>query len=82
MMTNAAVSLLAYVLAYALTRHAMGGRLKHFSAHPVRYKYWTLVSRLNTRHPMFAWLSLFGVALADFYVYLVASGSIQNLYFF
>ena len=37
---------------------------------------------LNTRHPMFAWLSLFGVALADFYVMLVAQGTIQNLYFF
>ncbi len=63
-------------------RHAMGGRLKHFSAHPVRYKFWTIASKLNVRHPMFAWLSLFGVALTDFYVMLVAQGSIQNLYFF
>jgi len=71
-----------YSLSCHSCRHALGGRLKHFSKHPVRYKFWTVVSRLNTRHPMFAWLSLFGVALADFYVMLVAQGTIQNLYFF
>lgn len=71
-----------YSLSCHSCRSAMGGRLRHFSKHPVRYKGWTLVSKLNVRHPMFAWLSLFGVALADFYVMLVAQGTITNLYFF
>src|SRR6478752_2490692 len=31
-------------------RHLIGGRLKHFSRRPVRYRAWTVVSRLNTRH--------------------------------
>ena len=63
-------------------RHAIGGRLKHFSAHPVRYKFWTWVSTLNHSHPTFAWISLIGVAFADFYVMLVASDTITNYYFF
>ena len=37
-----------------------------------------MVSKLNTRHPLFAWLSLFGVALTDFYVRSVASGAISD----
>ncbi|MFC0431637.1 hypothetical protein [Kutzneria buriramensis] len=63
-------------------RHVMGGRLTHFSKHPVRYKAWTLVSKLNTRHMFFAWASLIGVALADLYVALVAGGTITDLRFF
>jgi hypothetical protein len=63
-------------------RHTIGGRLRHFSKHPVRYKLWTWVSILNHKHPTFAWISLFGVALADVYVRAVASGAITNFYFF
>jgi hypothetical protein len=48
----------------------------------VRYKAWTLVSKLNTRHMFFAWASLIGVALADLYVALVAGGTITDLRFF
>ena len=63
-------------------RHAVGGRLKHFSQHPIRYRLWTWVSSLNTRHPMYAWLSLFGVALTDFYVRSLATGAISDPTFF
>jgi hypothetical protein len=63
-------------------RHTMGGRLRHFSKHPIRYKMWTWVSALNERHPVYAWISLFVVALTDLYVRLVASGTITNYYFF
>ena len=63
-------------------RHIMGGKLKHFSKHPLRYKGWTLVSKLNHRHMLFAWISLFGVALADAYVALVANGTFSNPTFF
>lgn len=71
-----------YTLSCHSCRHAMGGRLKHFSKHPIRYRAWTWISKLNTRHPMFAWLSLFSVGLADLYVMLCAQGTITNFYFF
>jgi len=71
-----------YSLSCHSCRHAVGGRLRHFSKHPVRYRAWTFVSRLNPKHQNFAWFSLLGVAFADFYVFLVASGTISNLYFF
>jgi len=63
-------------------RHTIGGRLRNFSKHPVRYKLWTYVSILNHKHQNFAWVSLFGVALCDLYVRQVSAGSITNLYFF
>jgi hypothetical protein len=71
-----------YSLSCHTCRHTIGGRLRHFSAHPVRYKAWTVVSKLNHYHQNFAWISLVGVAFADFYVRLVASGAIHNGYFF
>lgn len=63
-------------------RHTIGGRLRSFSQHPIRYKAWTIASRLNHYHPNFAWVSLIGVAFTDFYVRQVASGAITNFYFF
>lgn len=77
-----AVMLWLYSLSCHSCRHVMGGKLRHFSRHPVRYRAWTWVSALNTRHMLFAWISLFGVALADLYVRLVASGAITDLRFF
>lgn len=71
-----------YSLSCHSCRHAVGGRLKHFSKHPVRYRAWTVVTRLNTRHPLYAWLSLFGVALTDLYVRSVSSGAITDPTFF
>ena len=81
LLSNAAL-LWLYSLSCHSCRHTVGGRLKHFSKHPVRYRAWTFVSRLNTRHPMFAWLSLFGVALADLYVRSLATGAITDITFF
>ena len=49
-------------------RHAIGGRLNHFSKHPIRYRLWTWVSRLNTRHMQLAWITLATLAVTDFYV--------------
>jgi hypothetical protein len=71
-----------YSLSCHSCRHIMGGKLKHFSKHPLRYKGWTLVSKLNHKHMLFAWVSLFGVALADAYVALVANGTFSNPTFF
>jgi hypothetical protein len=77
-----AVLLWAYSLSCHSCRHIMGGRINHFSQHPVRYQLWTFVSKLNVRHMRLAWISLFGVALADAYVLCVSSGTFDNLYFF
>jgi len=63
-------------------RHTIGGRLRNFSAHPIRYKAWTIVSALNHKHQEFAWVSLLGVAFADFYVRSVDTHLFTNLYFF
>jgi hypothetical protein len=79
--TNATL-LWLYSLSCHSCRHAIGGRLTHFSRHPLRYKAWTFVSNLNARHARFAWISLFGVALTDLYVRLLATGAISDLRFF
>jgi hypothetical protein len=71
-----------YSLSCHTCRHTIGGRLKHFSKHPVRYKAWTWVSALNHKHQQFAWYSLAGVAFADIYVRQVATGAWTNFYFF
>jgi hypothetical protein len=62
-------------------RHVFGGRLKHFSKHPVRYWLWSRITWFNERHMQFAWITLGTLALTDFYVMLVASGTITDLRF-
>ena len=77
-----AVLLWLYSMSCHSCRHLVGGRLRHFSKHPVRYWAWTKVSILNERHMLFAWLSLGFVAFTDLYVRLVASGTITDLKLF
>jgi hypothetical protein len=72
----------AYTLSCHSCRHLVGGRLRHFSRHPVRYRAWQWVSRLNARHMLLAWLSLASVGIADLYVYLLASGAFSDPRFF
>jgi hypothetical protein len=69
----------AYTLSCHSCRHITGGRLKHFSKHPVRYWMWTQISKLNARHMMLAWASLIFVCLTDLYIAGVASGTISDL---
>ncbi|WP_395694116.1 hypothetical protein [Nocardioides sp.] len=71
-----------YTLSCHSCRHITGGRLRHFSKHPVRYRMWTFVSKLNARHATYAWYSLFSVAIVDFYIYLLATGTIDDPRFF
>jgi hypothetical protein len=71
-----------YTLGCHSCRHIIGGRLRSFSKHPVRYRLWGLVSRLNGRHGFWAWASLISVALTDLYVYLLATGTISDVRFF
>jgi hypothetical protein len=66
------IMLWIYTLSCHSCRHVTGGRLKHFSKHPVRYWIWTQVSRLNTRHKLYAWITLGTLMLTDFYVMLVS----------
>lgn len=75
------ILLWTYTVSCHSCRHVTGGRLKHFSKHPVRYWMWTQVSKLNTRHMLFAWITLGTLVLTDFYVMLVASGTISDLRF-
>jgi hypothetical protein len=73
-----AVLLWAYSLSCHSCRHIVGGRLKHFSRHPVRFKMWGFVSKLNAKHMQLAWGSLIWVALTDVYVRLAASGTLGH----
>jgi hypothetical protein len=73
-----AILLWSYSLSCHSCRHIIGGRLKHFSRHPIRFKMWGFVSKLNTKHMQFAWASLIVVALTDLYVRLAASGALGH----
>jgi hypothetical protein len=76
------IMLWVYTLSCHSCRHVVGGRLKHFSKHPVRYWMWGQVSKLNTRHKLYAWITLGTLMLTDFYIMLVASGTISDLRFY
>ena len=78
---NAAL-LWLYSISCHACRHLCGGGTKMFSTSPIRYRMWKLVTPLNSRHMLFAWLSLCFVAFTDLYVRLVASGTIQDLKLF
>jgi hypothetical protein len=67
-----------YTLGCHSCRHITAGRINSFSKHPIRYRLWGLVSRLNNKHMQWAWASLIWVALADLYVRLVATGTITD----
>jgi hypothetical protein len=73
-----AVLIVGYTLGCHSCRHITSGRINSFSKHPLRYRWWTLVSKLNRRHMQWAWASLVWVAVADGYVRLVASGTITD----
>jgi len=72
----------AYTLSCHTCRHLCGGCLDVFSASPRRHRAWRFVTALNERHMLIAWASLFGVALTDVYVRLVATGTITDPRFF
>lgn len=76
------ILLWGYTLSCHSCRHIMGGRLNNFAKHPLRYRYWTFVSKLNPYHMQWAWASLVWITLTDVYIRLVASGLITDLRFF
>ncbi len=71
----------AYTVSCHSCRHIVGGRLKHFSRHPVRYRFWTFVSKLNARHMQLAWITLGTLIVTDFYVMALAAGWFPDLRF-
>ena len=72
------ILLAAYTFSCHSCRHVCGGHVDMFSKAPTRYSVWHAVSRLNERHPLFAWLSLFAVGLTDVYIRLVSMGIIRD----
>jgi hypothetical protein len=76
------VLLWGYTLSCHSCRHITGGRLKHFSRHPVRYWIWQKISWLNARHMQLAWTTLATLMITDLYVMLVASGAFSDPRFF
>ena len=72
------IFLAGYTFSCHSCRHVCGGHVNVFSKAPGRYRIWHVVTRLNERHPMFAWLSLFSVGLTDLYIRLVSMGVIRD----
>lgn len=63
-------------------RHLAGGKLDCFSCTAFgaqRHTTWRWLSRLNERHMLFAWMSLFSVGLADLYVRLLSAGVLRDI---
>jgi hypothetical protein len=71
----------AYTVSCHSCRNIVGGRLNHFSKHPVRYWLWQQVSRLNGHHMGLAWITLASLVVTDAYIALVAAGTITDLRF-
>jgi hypothetical protein len=72
----------SYTLGCHSLRHLVGGRLDEISKHASRFALYRFVSKLNTRHMMFAWLSLFWVGFSDFYVRMCSMGIFRDIRFF
>ena len=72
------ILLAGYTFSCHSCRHVCGGYVNVFSKAPSRYRVWHFVTRLNERHPVFAWLSLFSVGLTDLYIRLVSMGVIRD----
>ncbi len=70
-----------YSLSCHSFRHLVGGNLDVFSSCPIRFAIWGKASALNEHHMFWAWVSLFSVALADLYIYLLSLGIITDVRF-
>jgi hypothetical protein len=70
-----------YSLSCHSFRHLVGGKLDVFSKCPTRFRLWEKVSGWNENHMLWAWVSLFSVALADLYIFLLAKGIITDVRF-
>jgi hypothetical protein len=73
------VLLSGYTLGCHSLRHLVGGWADQISRRPARATAYRCATCLNRRHMMFAWLSLFSVALSDVYVRLCSMGVLTDL---
>ncbi len=73
------ILLWAYTLGCHSCRHIVGGRLRHFSKNPMRYRFWVLVSKLNAKHMQYAWITLGTLILTDAYIMALSAGWISDL---
>jgi hypothetical protein len=76
------VLLACYTFGCHSLRHLVGGKVDCYSCAfggKARYGLWRGVTVLNERHMLFAWMSLFGVALTDVYIRLCAMGIIHDM---
>ena len=76
------IAIALYSVSCHACRHAVGGRINHFSKHPIRYQMWTWVSKLNGKHGTYAMTSLFTVIFTDFYIMAVSAGWFGDLRIF
>jgi hypothetical protein len=72
------VLLSCYTLGCHSIRHLAGGVKDEVSKSPMRHTCYNCSSALNGRHMLFAWMSLFSVALSDVYVRLCSMGIITD----
>jgi hypothetical protein len=63
-----------YTLSCHSLRHLVGGGLDLLSRRPVRRVAYACVTCLNSRHLIWAWMSLLWVAFSDVYVRLCSMG--------
>ncbi len=75
------VTLSLYTFGCHSLRHLIGGNVDCYSCVKFgqsRHRMWRWVTWANERHRLFAWISLFAVGFADFYIWMVARGTITD----
>lgn len=73
-----AVLISLYTFSCHSLRHLIGGRLNCLSKHPVRNACYSCVSGWNTRHMVWAWVSMGFAMFSDMYVRLYSMGAISD----
>ncbi len=76
-----AVFIALYTFGCHSLRHLVGGFLDSKSKAPTCAKAYNCVSCLNTRHMLWAWISLFWVGFTDVYIRLCVTGKIHDYFF-
>ena len=63
-------------------RHLIGGKEDCFTCpignEKVQHKLWRKVSALNSKHMLWAWVSMIWVAITDLYIMLVSKGVLTD----
>ena len=83
-LTANAALLSGFTLGCHALRHLVGGKLDtfHGGSCAMRHSCWKGVTFLNHRHMLWAWVSLFWVGFADFYVRMLATGTFTDMRLF